>query len=81
MALGKTYINMNTKRLKVYFGKYLLIKNGTANSRIDDNLISSYLRKDNINITVDLGLGSKSSRALTCDLSKQYIDINASYKT
>jgi N-acetylglutamate synthase/N-acetylornithine aminotransferase len=26
-------------------------------------------------------LGIKSSRILTCDLSKQYIDINASYKT
>ena len=45
------------------------------------NVISKYLGKDNIKITVDLGLGIKSSRILTCDLSKQYIDINASYKT
>ena len=81
MALGKTYININTKRLKVYFGKYLVTKKGTTNSRVNDNIISTYLGKDNIKITVDLGLGSKSSRVLTCDLSKQYIDINASYKT
>jgi glutamate N-acetyltransferase/amino-acid N-acetyltransferase len=81
MALGKTYININTKKLKIYFGKYLVTKNGTANSRVNDNIISKYLGKDNIKITVDLGLGIKSSRILTCDLSKQYIDINASYKT
>jgi glutamate N-acetyltransferase/amino-acid N-acetyltransferase len=48
---------------------------------VNDNIISKYLGKDNIKITVDLGLGIKSSRILTCDLSKQYIDINASYKT
>tara|TARA_B100000575_G_scaffold262959_1_gene237753 strand:- start:1309 stop:2547 length:1239 start_codon:yes stop_codon:yes gene_type:complete len=81
MALGKTYININTKKLKIYFGKYLVTKNGTANSRVNDNIISKYLGKENIKITVDLGLGIKSSRILTCDLSKQYIDINASYKT
>ena len=81
MALGKTYINVNTKKLKVYFGKQLVTKNGKANPKVSDKSISSYLRKNNINIIVDLGSGSKSSRVLTCDLSKQYIDINASYKT
>ncbi len=81
MALGKTYININTEKLKIYFGKYLVTKNGTANSRVNDNIISQYLGKDNIKITVDLGLGIKSSRIITCDLSKKYIDINASYKT
>ena len=81
MALGKTYKNINAKKLKIYFGKYLVIKNGTAHSKVGDKIISKYLGKDNIKITVDLGLGIKSSRILTCDLSKQYIDINASYKT
>ena len=43
MALGKTYININSKKLKIYFGKYLVTKNGTANSRVNDNIISKYL--------------------------------------
>ena len=81
MALGKTYIHINTKKLKIYFGKYLVTNNGLANSRVSDKLISSYLKNKNISITVDLGVGSKSSRAITCDLSKKYIEINASYKT
>ena len=81
MALGKTYININSKKLKIYFGKYLVTKNGLANPSVSDNNLSSYLKNKNIKITIDLGVGSKSSRVITCDLTKKYIDINASYKT
>ena len=81
MALGKTYIKINTSKLKIYFGRYLVAKDGSANLRVDDKKISAYLRKEKIKITIDLGLGVKSSKVLTCDLSKKYIEINAAYKT
>ncbi len=81
MALGKTYIKIKTDRLKIYFGKHLVAKNGTAHSQFNNSSIKSYLKSKKIEILIDLGIGEKSFKVLTCDLSKKYIDINAAYKT
>jgi len=39
------------------------------------------LQRKDIDITIDLGLGGGSSRVWTCDLSREYIKINADYHT
>ncbi|MGE3179434.1 MAG: bifunctional ornithine acetyltransferase/N-acetylglutamate synthase, partial [Vicinamibacterales bacterium] len=42
---------------------------------------ATYLRNDEINIAVDLGAGTASSTVWTCDLSAEYVRINAEYRT
>jgi glutamate N-acetyltransferase/amino-acid N-acetyltransferase len=81
MAIGKTYEKINVKKLKISFGDYLVAVNGEINSKINEKKLINYLSRDKIIINVDLGLGKKQSNILTCDLSHQYIDINASYKS
>jgi glutamate N-acetyltransferase/amino-acid N-acetyltransferase len=48
---------------------------------IDEALAKEVLMQENIVIAIDLGQGSHSARAWTCDLTKDYIHINASYRT
>lgn len=81
MAIGKTYFKINEKKLKIKFGRYLLTKNGKVNSSINEKNLKSYLKKSKVSINVDLALGKESAKVITCDFSKKYIDINASYKS
>ena len=53
--------------------------NGAENKKVNNLKIKNYLKRKEIKITVDLGLGKHTYDILTCDLSHKYIDINASY--
>lgn len=50
-------------------------------SRIDRPHLKTLLKKSDVFIDVDLGLGSASATAWTCDLTRKYIEINAEYTT
>jgi glutamate N-acetyltransferase/amino-acid N-acetyltransferase len=39
------------------------------------------MRKDEITVRVDLGLGDGSARVWTCDLTKAYVEINGDYRS
>ena len=43
--------------------------------------INKYLKKSEIKINISLGLGTGNSRMWTCDLTKDYIEINADYRS
>ncbi|OYZ68916.1 MAG: hypothetical protein B7Y12_19900 [Rhizobiales bacterium 24-66-13] len=44
-------------------------------------MVSQYMKGDVIDVRVDLGLGDGKFRALTCDLTKEYIAINGDYRS
>ena len=81
MAISKTYEAIDENKLKILFGNYKITHNGLENKTLNMNKIKNYLKKKEIKIVVDLGLGNKTYDILTCDLSHKYIDINASYKS
>ena len=39
------------------------------------------MKQPNIEVKVNLGLGSGSDRVLTCDLTKEYVAINGDYRS
>ena len=81
MAISKTYEAIDEKKLKILFGNYKITQSGLGNRTLNMKKIQNYLKKKEIKIVVDLGLGNKTYDILTCDLSHKYIDINASYKS
>src|SRR5262249_33750061 len=42
---------------------------------------ANYLRNDDIIVSVDLGAGAAASTVWTCDLTAEYVRINAEYRT
>jgi glutamate N-acetyltransferase / amino-acid N-acetyltransferase len=42
---------------------------------------AAYLSGKELTVTVDLGAGTESSTVWTCDLSADYVRINAEYRT
>ena len=46
-----------------------------------EDLGASYMKRQNIAIAVDVGIGTGSATVWTCDLTKRYIEINADYRS
>ena len=79
-SIGSAGIDIKKDRVNIYFGKKLVMKNGAGASVPRKALLQAFKKKE-IGITIDLKSGNVSSRIWTCDLTKDYVKINASYET
>lgn len=82
MAIGKTFDQrINPDLVTIAFGPYIVYQNGLIFEKELD-LISTYLKtNETCQIDVDLGLGHIKATAWGCDLTEEYIKINALYTT
>lgn len=81
MAVGKAGERVDPARLAVSIGGVELARDGRRIDGLDEAPVDAHLKGREILIRVDLGLASGSARVWTCDLTRDYIDINASYRT
>ena len=44
---------------------------------VDEDRAKEILKEEDLEISIDLGMGEESATYWTCDLSKEYIEINA----
>jgi len=79
-SVGSSGADINKDKLDIYFGKILVMKNG-AGAIVARDLLLDIFKKKEIEIIVDLKSGKKSSRIWTCDLTEEYVKINAEYET
>jgi N-acetylglutamate synthase (N-acetylornithine aminotransferase) len=50
-------------------------------SKYSEKNLSEYLKNKEINISIDIGMGKHKWTVYTCDLTEQYIRINADYRS
>ena len=81
MAIGKTDAQIFPDKISLSFGKYLILDKGKKFISKNVSKINKYLKKSEIKINISLGLGTGNSRMWTCDLTKDYISINADYRS
>ena len=81
MAVGKSGARADRDLLAIKFGDILVAENGQVADNYKEELGQDYMKRQEILITVDLGLGKGSSRFWTCDFSHGYISINADYRS
>ncbi len=77
---GRANVAFELSRAAVMIGPTVLFKEGRP---YDDNApkAAAYLKGKDIAVSVDLGSGTASSTVWTCDLSAEYVRINADYRT
>jgi glutamate N-acetyltransferase/amino-acid N-acetyltransferase len=78
-ALGHSGIAFREDRTDIYFDKVKVVNGGLSNGR--EEAATNVLKSKEIRITVDLHSGDASAKVLTCDLTEEYIRINAEYRT
>ncbi len=81
MAAGKSGENIVANKIKVKIGNYLVAEQSMASKEYKESDIKEYMTSDSIDIEVNLGLGNGSYTVYTCDFTKDYIDINADYRS
>ena len=81
MAIGKSNISLKLNKLFLNFGSYKIIENGNLSKSYDEKEVASYMKNENIDIIVDLGIGKKEFISYTMDLTKKYIEINSDYRS
>ncbi|MCY4260938.1 MAG: bifunctional glutamate N-acetyltransferase/amino-acid acetyltransferase ArgJ [Rhodobacteraceae bacterium] len=81
MAVGKSGAVAERDRLVIRFGEICVAENGRVARDYAEADAAVYMRSDEIEITVDLGLGEHSARIWTCDFTNQYIAINTDYRS
>ena len=82
MAIGKTGIDVDTNILSIKLGPIKIIEKGQLLKTYVEDDAAVYMREEKkIDIIVDVNLGKKEFTAFTMDLTKKYIEINASYRS
>ena len=81
MAVGKTEIKVDVKKINISFGPYKIFSKNELAKNYDEQKVAEYMKNESIDITVDLGMGQKSFTSYTMDLTKDYIEINADYRS
>jgi glutamate N-acetyltransferase / amino-acid N-acetyltransferase len=78
-ALGYSGADIREEKVDIYFGKVKVAGKGLASGR--DKAAGEVLRKKHIKIIIDLNMGKGSAKVLTCDMTEEYIRVNADYRT
>ena len=81
MAIGKSGATVKQEKLSILMGSNMILKDGKLDKNYNENILRDYMKNENIEITIDLSVGSKKFTAYTMDLSKEYIEINSDYRS
>jgi glutamate N-acetyltransferase/amino-acid N-acetyltransferase len=81
MAVGKAGQAADRDALAIWIGDEQCAEKGGPRPGYDEARATEHLRGSEIDITVDVGVGSASATIWTCDLTHGYIDINAGYRS
>jgi glutamate N-acetyltransferase/amino-acid N-acetyltransferase len=81
MAVGKAGEAADRDKLAICFGDIDVAKDGEVARGYREADGAAYMKRQEIEISVDVGVGEAAATIWTCDLTKDYIAINADYRS
>lgn len=79
-ALGYSGIKFNDEKVSIHLGNIKVVNKGIGTGKDTD--ANNYLKTNTeVSILINLNKGSASAKVLTCDLTEEYIRVNAEYRT
>ena len=78
-SIGSSGAELKSSKVDVYFGKILVMKDGVGTDASRKKL-SNLFKKKHIEIIIDLKSGMAAAKVWTCDLTEDYVKINAEYE-
>ncbi|MCO5082413.1 MAG: bifunctional glutamate N-acetyltransferase/amino-acid acetyltransferase ArgJ [Rhizobiaceae bacterium] len=81
MAVGKAGEPADRDLLSVWFGDIRVAREGERDPDYSEAATSDYMKRDEIRIRADIGLGRGKATVWTCDLTKAYVEINGDYRS
>jgi glutamate N-acetyltransferase/amino-acid N-acetyltransferase len=81
MAVGKAGEKADRDRLSIWFGGVRVAHKGERDPAYDEAQVSQIMKRDEIVLNVDIGVGKGAATVWTCDLTKAYVEINGDYRS
>jgi len=81
MAVGRSDEPIRRERVGVRFGDLVAAKDGAVSPTYDEAQMSAYMKRAELEVSVDVGVGRASASMWTCDLTKRYVEINGDYRS
>jgi glutamate N-acetyltransferase / amino-acid N-acetyltransferase len=79
-AMGHSEVKIEPHQCDIYIGETLVFSNGTPQP-FNEESVSQYMQAEHVIISVGLQGGVGKGKAWGCDLTYDYVKINASYRT
>ena len=81
-AIGRSGAgDLDINRVSLYLDDVCVVRNGARAGDYTEEKGTAAMQKDEIRIRIDLGRGSANACYWTCDLSHDYVTINAEYRS
>ena len=80
-ALGRSGIEMKEEQTCIWVDDVKIVHHGVGAGVLVEQEASERMKNPEFKVTVDLGSGNHEDRILTCDLTHEYVSINAHYRT
>jgi glutamate N-acetyltransferase/amino-acid N-acetyltransferase len=81
MAVGKADEPVDRDSMRVKFGPHGAAQDGLIAGSYDEAKMSAYMKKQELEVSVDVGVGRAAATVWTCDLTKRYVEINGDYRS
>ena len=80
-ALGRSNIDMIEERVDIWIDQVCIVARGLGKGAQAEKEASEIMTGKEFTLTIDLHQGEQSDSVLTCDLTHEYVSINANYRT
>ena len=80
-ALGYAAVEMDEARTDIMIGKAKIVEKGLGTGKATEREASLALKQREVQIMIDLHKGKGNATVWTCDLSYEYVKINAAYRS
>jgi glutamate N-acetyltransferase/amino-acid N-acetyltransferase len=80
-AAGTAGVRFDARKLEVWIGPACVARRGLATTAEDERAATEHLKGREVTLRVRLGAGKAHRTLWTCDLSADYVKINAEYRT
>lgn len=81
-AVGRANIaNLNIEDINIYLNNVSIVKSGEPDANYTEQAGSAEMVKENIVITIEIGISDAQESVWTTDFSYDYVKINAEYRT
>ncbi len=80
-AVGRAEVSMDLDKIEIFLDDVCIVKDGGRAVSYTEEQGQAVMSRDEITIKVDLHSGVSSARIWTCDLSYDYVRINAEYRS
>ena len=81
MAVGKSGEAADRDKLSIWFGERCVARDGERAAEYVEATAAAYMKNREITIRIDVGVGKACAQVWTCDLTHDYVSINADYRS